>query len=545
MTLTNSEARQIIKDNQIIGAEFQSLRLKSEMLYALVEGDDFKGKLIDQIEFIESDKKQEARSKYSRDIQDFFERLFQPLENISFATGGNKVYDIDDMDVKKEFLKTISNIKNSNTLSNWIQDTGIKLRHVDPNGVMFLEYISERKEVFPTYKSINKIRNYKKRGQILDWILFEPKLAKFQERDVRLWRIVDDVFDRTYIQIGQEFTLSEEMSFVHPFGEVPAVLNSNIVKTGSDYRISPIEQILGLSKEYARDQSIKTLYKFTQGFPIHWRYVTECDDCKGTGRKEGSGCGSCDSRGYLTKGDVTDVVTLPVPKEGQASIAPDIAGHIKPDNETWNQYTDELNDLEKKAFRTFWGTLLGSEETFGGRKTTTEVIFNKQPIENRLNQYADYSEFIEWKLSEWILNFIDNSKKKADNKITISYGRDYVIEPSDTILKRYEESKGKQENDVILDELFRQYLQATYRTNPIELAKNLLKSQIEPYIHQTLKDVKDIFGTDEAQRKVLFGKWWDTLSEYSKGKEELTAEYSIWFDANKIEIITPTIENVN
>jgi hypothetical protein len=311
-----------------------------------------------------------------------------------------------------------------------------------------------------------------------------------------------------------------------------------------DYRLSPISKILGLTKEYSRDQSIKTIYKFTQGFPIHWRYVTECEECKGRGKDEdGNSCDSCDGRGYLTKGDVTDMVTLPVPTADQPTIAPNIAGHIKPDNETWNQYTEELANLERIATITFWGTPLNSIETFGGRKTTTEVLFNKQPIENRLNKYADYGEFIEWKMSEWILNFIDLQKKKNENKIVINYGRDYVIEPSDTILARYEEAKGKQENDVIMDELFRQYLQAAYRTNPGELSKNLMKSEIEPYLHQTLKDVSDIFGSEEAQRKILFSKWWSTLKkpDYAKTKEILIVEFDKWFESNK-KVIEKVVE---
>ena len=537
MILSNEDALALIKENKSLNPKLSKLRTESSMLYALVEGDDFKTKLIDKIEFIEGEAKAKARKKYSRDIQDFFTRLFQPLENIWYATGGNKVYDIDDDEIKRELLFTLSNIKDSNTLSHWIQNTGINLANVDPNGVMFMEYTTEpKKEVYPTYKSINDIRAYKNRGQLLDWIIFEPTKAKFQGLDVQLWRIVDDLTDRTFIEIGQEIILSDQMSFKHPFGEVPAILNSNIVKTGMDYRISPITPILGLSKEYARDQSIKTIYKFTQGFPIHWRYVTECDDCKGRGKDDdGKPCGSCDGRGYLTKGDVTDIVTLPVPTGDQAVIAPNIAGHIKPDNETWDQYSTELTTLERIATITFWGTPLNSIETFGGRKTTTEVLFNKQPIENRLNKYADYSEFIEWKMSEWILNFIDKGKKRNDNKITITYGRDYVIEPSDTILKRYEDARNNQENDTIMDELFRQYLQATYRTNPIELAKNLIKSEIEPYLHQSLKDISDVFGSEEAQRKILFSKWWGTLTkqDYIKTKETLSAEYDAWFESNK------------
>lgn len=545
MKLTDTQAIKIIKENKATKPEIVKMRESSAVLYALINGDDFKETLIDKIEFIEGEKKAIAREKYSRNMQDFFERLFQPLENIFYATGGNRFYDIPDVATKMKFLKQIAHIKDSNTLNHWIQTTALELSHVDPNGVMFMEYTTKkRREVFPKYKNIKIIRNYRKKGQLLEWILFEPTKRKAPNNmNQRLWRIVDDTQDRIFIETGDStFVKSTKDSFNHPFGEVPAIINSNIVKVDDErFRLSPIDIILGLSKEYARDQSIKTIYKFFQGMPIHWRYVTECEECKGLGKDSNKkNCTACDGRGYKQKSDVTDMVTLPTPGEGETVITPDIAGFISPDIETWTQYNDELGILERIAIITFWGTPLNSIETFGGRKTTTEILFNKQPIENRLNRYADYAEFVEWKMSSWVLNFIDTQKPKTENQIKITYGRNYVIEPSDTLLKRYSEAKTAQENDTILDELFRQYLQATYRTNPIEHQKNLVKSEVEPYLHQTLTAVNNIFGAMEAQRKVLFGKWWDTLEkdDYTKPVEVLEKEFDAWFEVNKVNIET-------
>lgn len=548
MKLTDNQAIEIIKANESVPQELINIREESEMLYALINGDDFADKLIDKIEFIEGEKKSVARAKYARNMQDFFKRLFQPLDNIWYATGGNKIYNIENTTIQKQFFRQIANIKDSNTLSHWLQNTGVELSHVDPNGLMFLEYTTKkRKEVFPTYKNIKNIRKYVHRGQLVEWVLFEPVEKTFRNNNTRtFWRIVDDTQDRTFIEDGNNnFTKSSKLSFPHPFGMVPAVINSNIVKVNNiKLRLSPINIILGLSKEYARDQSIKTIYKFLQGFPIHWRYVTECEECKGLGKLAGVKCKSCDGRGYKQKGDVTDMVTLPVPTIDHQKIAPDIAGHITPDLETWGTYNTELDILERIAIITFWGTPLNSMETFGGRKTVPEVLFNKQPIENTLNRYADYLEFIETKMSGWILNFFDQQKARNENDIKITYGRNYVIEPSDTILKRYEEARKAQENDVVLDEIFKQLLQATYRTNPVELLINILKSEVEPYLHQTLDDVEKVFGKTEAQRKVLFSKWWNTLSKKDLGKtrEILEKEYKVWFEDNKVPIEEPKKE---
>lgn len=542
MILTYSECVEIIKNNLSVDIETEKLRQDSDMLFALVKGDDFADKLIDKIDQIEHTKKAKARQKYARDVQDTFKRIFQPLENIWYATGGNRYYPIDDQETKTKFLKTIASIKDSNTLQHWIQTIGIELSHVDPNGLIFLEYSTRpRTEAYPTYKPLRMIRRYEHRGQLIEWVLFEPKKVERENGIiVHEWRIVDDKTDRIITQLGDDtFELDENKTFEHPFGQTPGIINSNIVKINDDsVRLSPVGIILGLMEEYARDQSIKTIYKFLQGFPIHWRYVTECEECKGAMKIDGKNCTSCDGRGYKQKGDVTDMVTLPQPTTDQPVIAPNIAGHISPDIETWRMYNEELEELERLAIITFWGTPLNSIETFGTRKTTTEVLFNKQPIENTLNRYADYMEFVEWKLSEWLLNFVDTSKKKDDQKIKITYGRNYVIEPSDTILKRYEEAKTKGDSEVILDELFRQYLQSEYRTNPVDYERAVKKALVEPHLHLSISEVNNLFGNEQAQRKALFGKWWDTLmkDDWMRGVQELEQMYDIWFQDNMFDV---------
>ena len=40
------------------------------------------------------------------------------------------------------------------------------------------------------------------------------------------------------------------------------------------------------------------------------------------------------------------MVTLPIPTEDQPVLAPNIAGHVTPDIETWTKYDNELEMLE-------------------------------------------------------------------------------------------------------------------------------------------------------------------------------------------------------
>jgi len=528
----DNEAIEYLKANQKVSDDFVEMRKYSKELKALVNGEDFIDELICKIENLESDKKANARALYSRSIKDLFSRLFQPIDNIYYASGGVKEYDINNQTVRTNFLKQIANIRDNKSLSEWVQTYAVQLYNTDPNGVIFLEYKTEPKiDVYPTYKSIGKIRHYKEKGQILEYIIFEPKVKNKKT----YWRIVDDLTDRTFEQIGNDFVLVPEKTFIHPFGQVPALICSNIQLAGEDEKLAPIDPIIDIAKEYARDQSFLTLYKIYKGNPIFWRYVQYCSDCSGTGKQDESNCTSCNGMGKIVaKSDVTDVVELPIPTDQESPvIAPNIAGFISPDLEVWTKYEETLKLLEEQMYKSHWGTSYGMNNV-QGMKTATEVTFDKQPLENQLNKYADFIEYIEWKLSEWILNLLDVQKTdKFDSKITINLGRRYIIESYDVLLERYEKSVLAEENSVVLDKLFTEYLGAKYRNNPIDLQINLLKARIEPYLHLSLTKVKEIFGNEEAQKKVLFSKWWQSLTNYSQDEAKLLADFNKWFEQNK------------
>ena len=74
----------------------------------------------------------------------------------------------------------------------------------------------------------------------------------------------------------------------------------------------------------------------------------------------------------------------------------------------------------------------------------------------------------------------------------------------------------------------------------------LVKSKVEPYLHSSVEQVQLIFGRTEAQRKILFEKWWKTLTpEQRMDATGLEENFNTWFEANRPElepIITPPTE---
>jgi len=531
MILTEEQAIQIVKDNQTVCKSIKKARDYNKELSALINGDGFAEELINRIEHIESEDKAKARLKYARNIQDYFSRLLSPIQNIFSSAGGIVKFNIPNESQYKEFLATISNVRDGKSLSKYIQDYWVNLYHSDPNGLIFIEYSTdEGLEIKPTYKNINCIRNYEPNGQICEWVLFEPET---EENGTKEWRLVDDLTDWTIYQSGELFQVSTDETFIHPFGEVPAIIISDIIDIKNKIRLSPFDAIIGLSKEYARDQSIKTIYKFLNGFPTHWRYVTQCRSCQGTGKKDNKSCPDCDGHGYYKKKDVTDMVTLPIPSNDGVKLAPDIAGYISPDLETWDQYTKELDILEKIAYNTHWGTNVQNATN----ETATGRFIDIQPVMNRLNSYADTAEFVEWKITELIANAVLPTKVKNESISLIVYGRRFIIDSPDVILENYNKAKRENANITILDRLFNEYLTSKYKNDPSWLREENIKASIEPYLHLSILETSTIFGVQEAKKKNYFQDWWNDNKKdiVTKSEEELKKKFESDYKQFKIQ----------
>lgn len=521
---TPDEAILEIKKHQTLSKWVSDARDRYKEFNALVNGVEYKDLLV-QIENVESSKRANARKKYSKDIRDMFSRVFKKRQNVFEAVGGSEIIKIDSDKIKSEFELRLSNFKGNKSLEKYLSDVFFNLWDIDPNGLLFVEYKRENghlTDIYPTYKSINDIRHYDTKGQQVKYLIFEPK--KILNSGKREWRFVDGENDYTFIQDGQSFVLNEEKSFKHPFGNVPAVIISDTEKVGDKVRISPIDQISELAKDYARDKSILTIYKFQNGFPIHWRYIQECRACRGI-QKEGDSCKQCGGSGYIQRNDVTDVVNLKTPQEGDPVIAPNVSGFISPDLETWKQYQDDLKNFEKIIESTVWGTT----ETQHENETATGRFIDTQPITNELSRISSNVEYVHNTLARYVLKAL-NVTNNTSYIYHRSYGRRFIIDTPDVIMKRYDDAKLNGDNSTILDRLLNEWIVAKFKNDNYSLSLHLKKSEVEPYIHYTLKEVSDVFGVEEAKKKILFQEFWKT-ADYSKTSKELFLDFEKYLNS--------------
>ena len=534
MNLDNTQAIEVLNANIVPPDFILTAREQSDILFALIHGDNFLELLIHKIEGLESDEKAKARQKYSRNIVHYYARLLRPNSNVYSANGGSVAFDLDDAD-REKLAAELSRARDGKSLREWLKTKWMPLLHADPNGVTFIEYETQPQDrCWPTHKNIHSIRSYKPKGQLVDWILFEPFKTKVDGSMVDVYRLVDDTTDRKYYKKAKEWVILKtikgaRVTFNHSFGKVPCLINSDIEKFRYDYRLSPVHVVVDMSEEYAGDQSVKSIYKKLMGFPREWKYVDQCDTCIGSGKFNDAKCTDCDGHGYYRSNDITDIRTLPLPDKDDVKIAPDISGYIAPELETWTQYTEELAAQFEMAYSTYWGTMAGFVSKV--QKTATEVFYDTQPMTDKLNDLSDLAESQENQIVEWFANFHLKHKSKDVMISSIHYGRRFIIDPPDVILVKYHDAKDAEDSSVILDRMYNEYLTAKFRRDPEFLRVMLLKSSIEPYLH--LGDTKTLayFGSKEVQKKILFQKWWDMIGsgDTDKTAEKLTKDFEAWF----------------
>lgn len=498
-------------------------RIAHKELNALVTGENFTELLIKKFEKIESQDRMVARERYSKDIRDLFSRVYAPRDNVFRASGGSVSDDFKSETQKDKYIKASKDYKGQKNIKQYLSESFFELADTDPNGLIFTEYVGDT-DIYPTYKSINDIRVYKSNGQLCEFVIFEPTDVVINEMPCKKWRVVDDAKEYSFIQKGDELFHNELDSFTHPFGIVPAVILSSKQKTGSELRISNLFPVIALAKLYAVGKSVYTIYDVQCGFPDRWRYEKTCRTCHGTGKTGDGICGACSGKSR----DVTDINVLEPPREDDP-ILPAMSGFESPDLEWLKWKQEELEKQEDKIDATVWGTKRISE---GGNETATGRFIDIQPVENKLNKDSKLVEWVHNQLSIYVQSWVAN-QPILDNQFYTAYGYRFIIESQDAIIERYSKSRQEGDNITILDKALDEVILVKNQNNPQALKIAQKKRIVEPYVHNSIKEVFEMFGSRESAKKVIFVSFWEQ-ADTDKDVEALKKDFNTFFEATDL-----------
>lgn len=485
---------------------------------------------LEQIDGFERPSVLNLRKKYAKSNKDLFARLSRPLDKVFTARGGSMYLSLPEAK-EKQARVMLTNVRDGLSARKWIETFWKPHTLDDPFGVIFLE-IAEALEavqlrqkgksfVIPTYKSIHSIYDYLPKGNRCEYIIFELTGAdkeRFGVKEERLFRVVDDATDYLVTLKDQTATILTQFTMPNFFGEVPAMINSDIQDPQNEHcTLSLFDEVLELAEQFLLKGSIRVAHDFMHGFPKYAEFASDCPDCGGEKVYEGKKCETCGGSGKKATLRVSDVKLLEWPtKDDQVILPNQVGGYISPDQIFYEISTADLQDLENAMVMTLWGTqsrlkTQGMATDGQQARTATEVMDEIKPQADRLVPVSEMAETREKFIIDAVirLNLAINYQGAA-----VTYGRRYLLENPDAIWEKYSDARVKGAPQSVLDTLLNEYYEANYQSDPVGLAVAKKLMYVEPFVHLTAVQLKALTPDPlDYKAKLYFSEWLATISE--------------------------------
>lgn len=492
-------------------------------------------KYLTTIDTIENANQFHLRQKFLDTNKYVMHSLALPIDKVFSAKGGGVLYNLPNEAKEKTLREHLSNVRHGKRLRKWIKDVQANKFYTDPAGLVFFEW--DKKSTYPTMKSITCIMNYSCDGRMPEWVLFEPTQelnANGEETGAKLYRYVNSEFDTVIRESNGEYTEAEGERYVNPFKKVPAIINSDTINSDLTHNKSPFDAVISLADHYLRTGTIKNLNEFLHGYPIFWRYVSDCKHCQGTGYIGGEQCTHCGGTGKNLTKDITDVINLERPEADETAIAPDVAGYVTPDVASLQEMRTEQEYIKGLMEVVMWGSRMATDAT---NETATAAFLRVQPANDKLNSFSDAFEDMEKKMTDLIGEFYLKNYKGS----SVNYGRRYLVESPDAIWTKYEQARREGSSKVALDYLLIQFYQSEF-SNDIESLTIAQKGvKLEPFIHKTDEEVVNLpVEQIDKTRKLYFNEWYKQLDDITILSADVN-KLSAMFDQYIASIIQVTI----
>ncbi|MEL4307422.1 hypothetical protein [Joostella sp. CR20] len=536
MVLSLTDKEEILKNPR--NSDISEFKASHKVLDIYCHGGDVASEL-EQVKNYENDSQKDLRRKIARSTKDLVSDLIKPSEKVFSASGSNLEIELKAKANEDKFKQHLSKLPDGGSIRQWMQNYWLDAYICDPNAVLLVES-DDNGIAYPTYKSINVIYDYLVTWGKIEYLVLRYKEVKDDKGKITkiVYRIYDDNTDGLYYldsnQKIKEYTEEENEVINHNLGFVPAVIASDIVDKKTSGKLSFINKIDEILKEYMRDSSVHSIYKFLHGFPRYWQYSTNCTTCFGKGQIKDPQdntkmvtCPTCSGTGLKKTHDVSDGINLPIPKNSdQPKLAPDLAGFVQPDLKTWEKQVEEMQSMKRDMHFAIWGTHISDEKS----NTATGRFIDAQPVNDTLNTITSTGERIEEALITYMAEIM---YPEGVTSISSKWGRRYMVETPDVLWEKYITAKEKQAPITTLDYLYKQFLSAEYHNDNKMLDQKLKEFYLEPFPHYSLSDLKDMATKEQIQKKLLFSDWnSETEIDYSQSYDVLKASFDKYFNDN-------------
>lgn len=431
-----------------------------------------------------------------------------PFSKAFSAQGFSRYYNFKLEDQKSDFKNYLmSDLGDGMNMSQWMRYWLEKVNY-DSTGLMMVELPSESEEELNPYicfKSINDIHDIDFEGNNIEYVIlkWEHEAMEYENvlpnSGIEYFRVIDAELDRIYKREDGVISEMLDKQLKNNFGYVPAIAVSNQKDSISEARTSYVWQSIGLADEYLLDASIHSISKKLHGFPIKYMRQQGCKVCSGSGMlsnpryfddnslSQTMNCSGCNGTGYSMKSDVSDVIIIPTPTQGEPDVLP-VAGYVQPDIATLAEQRTESDWLRIHISKAIW-TADDSVGTGSSDKTATGVVHDVQSVHDKLNIVSDNAQEVEKFLTD-TLALIRYGSDYIDS--AINYGRRYFVRSADEIERLYEAARTANLPTHLLDAYIEELIYVKFGNDPMELQRQLKLNELEPFIHLSAKDVKDL-----------------------------------------------------
>ena len=459
-----------------------------------------------------------------------FGKELAPFSKAFSAQGFNRYYKFKTETAQADFKKYLTtDLGDGMNMLQWMRYWLEKVNY-DSTGLMMVELPSESEEELNPYicfKSITDIHDIEFEGNTVEYVIFkwENEVEEYSKvlpnSKVEYFRVIDAELDRIYKREDGIVSEIVDKQLKNKFGYVPAIAISNQMDSISEARTSYIWQSIGIADEYLLDSSIHTISKKLHGFPIKYMRQQGCKTCSGSGMlsnpryaddnslSQTMNCGSCNGSGYSLKSDVSDVVIIPTPTQGEPDVLP-VAGYVQPDIATLAEQRVEADWIRVQISKAIW-TSDDSISTGSSDKTATGVVHDVQSIHDKLNVVSENGEEVE----RFLTNALAEIRYGSDFiDASINYGRRYFVRTADETERLYEAARTANLPTHLLDAYIEELIYVKFGNDPMELERQLRLNQIEPFIHLSAKEVKDL-GVSQSDLffKIYFN---DYVEQYER-----------------------------
>lgn len=419
------------------------------------------------------------------------------------------------------------------------------------------------------FRPIEKIIDFVSKGNKVEYIIIDwgeetrdvDKTTKPESGGgtiVQLYRVIDDNSDRIFEEIKGTITLSEIYPPIENKLEYVPAIQISIFRDDvliDEVKTSPIRQSIPLLKTYLTNWAEHVITCILHSHPIYYQIGQQCrfgdndGDCAEgyisytiKGKPAKKTCPECKGVGAILHKDASVALILPqVDAEGKPYNVTNVAGYISPPVDALKQQIAELKWLEENILLSGTGMSKLAETQI--EKTATEAMLNWKPLEKIISDILDNIEYIETAVTDMIGKLYYGSKYES---CQINYSRNLNLRDENTVLIEIETAKEAGASSSYVKTLHDELIYSRYQHNPIDLERNLIFSELEPFIGYTPEEMQkycsDWVDPNQIKMKIYFN---DYISRFESEHGKVT-DYQINKDLDKrIKAIKSFLDKYN